>query len=201
MAALVALLLSAAFGAGTQFLGSLVHHPWGADVASLSAPWLVLAFAAGCTQRTPLRAAMTGLVSTYAALAGYLLMTDSPVEGAHYSLANARGFLMSNVAVVAGSLVTGPLFGWLGQRWRERRALGGALLAAGALCLEPVARRVPLGTVHAIGHGYAITSPIGSRSVVLAEVAAGLALAGYAALRSPARRATPRRPTRPGRRA
>ena len=47
------LLLAAAFGAGDRYLGSLVHHPWGADVASLSAPWLLLAFLAGATQRNP----------------------------------------------------------------------------------------------------------------------------------------------------
>jgi hypothetical protein len=37
-------------------------------------------------------------------------------------------------------LVTGPLFGLLGQRWRTRRSWVSAALVASALCLEPPAR-------------------------------------------------------------
>ena len=172
----LALVLSAAYGAGTQFLGARVLG-WGPEVAQLSAPWLVIAFLAGATQRTPRRAALLGLGATAAALTGYWLMTDSPVEGAQYTLANAHGFFVSNAFVVVGGLATGPLFGWFGQRWWTRRALLGALVTAAALCLEPLARRVPVGVVHAIGHDYAITNPIGSPLVVVAEVATGLVLA------------------------
>ena len=78
------LLLAAAFGAGDQYLGSLVHHPWGADVASLSAPWLVARLPRRRDAAEPRRAALLGLGSTFAALVGYLLLTDSPLEGAQY---------------------------------------------------------------------------------------------------------------------
>jgi hypothetical protein len=176
MGVALALVLSAAYGAGTQFLGARVPG-WGPDVAMLSAPWLVIAFAAGCTQKTPRRAALLGLGATAAALTGYWLMTDSPVEGAQYTLANAHGFLVSNVFTVIGGLVTGPLFGWFGHQWRMRRVLLGALVTAAAVCLEPLARRTPLGDVHAFGHGYVVANPIGSHAVILAEVAAGLVLA------------------------
>jgi hypothetical protein len=53
----LALALSVAFGAGDQYLGSLTGsgHLWAAgwssDVSLLSAPWLVLPFLAGATQR------------------------------------------------------------------------------------------------------------------------------------------------------
>jgi hypothetical protein len=60
--------------------------------------------------------------------------------------------------------VTGPVFGWFGQQWRTRRAIPGALVTAGALCLEPLARRATI-------------NPIGYRDVWLAEVVAGLMLA------------------------
>ena len=169
MSVVLALVLSAAFGAGDQYLGSLSAHPWGADVSLLSAPWLVLPFLAGATQREPRRAALIGLACTYAALLGYFMLTDSPLENAHYSLANARGFVISDPAVVLGGLVTGPLFGWFGQQWRTRRALLGAIAVALALCLEPVARR-------------ASVNPIRFRDVWVAEVAAGLVVAAYAAL-------------------
>lgn len=176
MGVAIALLVSAAYGAGTQYLGARVPG-WGPDVAMLSAPWLVIAFAAGCTQRTPRRAALLGLGATAAALAGYWLMTDSPVEGAQYTLASAHGFLVSNAFTVVGGLATGPLFGWFGHRWRTRRAVLGALVTAVALCLEPLVRRAPLGVVHAFGHGYLVANPIDSHAVMFAEVAAGLVLA------------------------
>ncbi|HZT93499.1 MAG TPA: DUF6518 family protein [Gaiellaceae bacterium] len=167
-----ALVAAAAFGAGDQYLGSghVFGSGWPTDVSLLSAPWLVLAFVAGSTQREPRRAALLGLGCTAAALLGYFLLTDSPLEGAHYSLANARGFFVSEHRVFLGAVLTGPLFGWLGQQWRTRRAIGGAIVTAAALCLEPVARR---GSV----------DPIRYRDVWLAEVAAGLALAAAVLVR------------------
>lgn len=170
------LLLSAAYGAGTQFLGAR-EIGWGGDVAQLSAPWLVIAFLAGATQLTPRRAALLGLGATYAALIGYGLMTDSPLEGAQYTIGNARSFVIGNAAWVVGGLVTGPLFGWFGQRWRKSRAIAGALAIAAALCLEPLARHIPDAVVRTLSGGYAGANPIGSHAVVVAEVAAGVASA------------------------
>jgi hypothetical protein len=66
--------------------------------------------------------------------------------------------------VFIGGILTGPLFGWFGQQWRTRRAIAGALVTAGALCLEPLAHRVSI-------------NPIRDRDVWLAEVAVGLVLA------------------------
>ena len=39
----LALVLSAAYGAGTQYLGARIPG-WGPDAAQLSAPWLAIAF-------------------------------------------------------------------------------------------------------------------------------------------------------------
>ena len=170
MAVALAIVLSVAFGAGDQYLGSLTGsgHVWAAgwssDISLLSAPWLVLPFLAGATQRLPRRAALLGLVCTYAALLGYAVMTLSPIEHAHLTVATLRGFAISERSVLVGGIVTGPLFGWFGQRWRTRREIWGALLTAAVLCLEPLARRLTI-------------DPIRYRSVWLAEVAAGLVLA------------------------
>jgi hypothetical protein len=82
MVILVALALAAAFGGADQYLGSLSAHPLATDVSLLSAPWLLLAFIAGWTQREPRRAAFLGLACTLSALIGYGLMTLSPVEQA-----------------------------------------------------------------------------------------------------------------------
>jgi len=144
-------------------------HPWMADVSLLSAPWIVLAFLAGYTQREPKRAALLGLGCTLAALVGYGLMTLSPVENAQITATSVRGFVISEQRVILGGLVAGPLFGLFGYRWRVDRAWLGALAAAAALCLEPLAR---------IQVGQAIRS----HTVLLAEVAIGLAMATYVAV-------------------
>jgi hypothetical protein len=171
MVTALALVLAALFGAGDQYLGSVSMHPWMHDVSLLSAPWLVVPFLAGCTQREPKRAALLGLACTFSALIGYGLMTLSPVENAHLSGAGIAGFVRSEGGVFIGGVVTGPVFAWFGHRWRVHRAWRGALATAAALCLEPLVR-IPAG--HAIR----------SSTVVLAEVAVGIALVTYIAVRS-----------------
>jgi Family of unknown function (DUF6518) len=171
MGVVVALALAAAFGGANQYLGSLSAHPWAADVSLLSAPWIVLAFIAGWTQREPRRAALLGLGCTASALVGYGLMTLSPVENAHLTLQTATGFTRSESRVIGGAFVTGPLFGWLGSRWRTDRTWLGALAAAGAVCLEPLAHVVA-------------GSAIRFTAVWVAECAVGLALVLYVATAS-----------------
>ena len=161
----IALVLSAAFGAGDQYLGSghVFGLGWPTDVSLLSAPWILLPFVVGATQREPRRAALLGLACTYAALLGYCVMTLSPAESAHFTLTTFRGFAYSNRNVLVGGLATGPLFGWFGQQWRSGTMLAGALLVAAAFSLEPLARRLN-------------DNPIRHERVTVVEVAAGLLL-------------------------
>jgi len=166
----VALGLAAAFGAGDQYLGDLARHPWGA-VRSLSAPWLLLAFVAGRTQREPRRAATLGLACTYAALCGYGLMILRPGGAHHLTLGTALAYVGHERAVFLASLLTAPLFGWFGWRWRDGSAIAGALVTAAALCLEPFARAVT-------------ERPIRFLDVAIVEVVAGLALAAAVLARS-----------------
>jgi hypothetical protein len=139
----LALLLSAAFGAGDQYLGSLTGSGhlwatgWSTDVSLLSAPWLVLPFVAGAT-RDPRRAALLGLACAYMALVGYGLLMVSPVENARVTLATVRGFLVSERSVFVGGIVTGPLFGWFGQQWRRYRDVWLAEVAAGLVLAAAV---------------------------------------------------------------
>ena len=170
MVTALALLVAALFGAGDQYLGSFSMHPWMADASLLSAPWLVLAFLAGCTQREPKRAALLGIGCTYAALIGYGVMTLSPIENAHLSAATMGAFVRSEGGVFIGGVVTGPLFAWFGQRWRAHHAWQGAVATAAALYFEPLLR-IPTG--HAIR----------SSTVLLAEVAVGIAMVTYIATR------------------
>jgi hypothetical protein len=164
---LVVIALAAAFGGADQYLGSLSAHPSATAVSLLSAPWLLVAFAAGWTQPTPRRAMALGATSTVAALGGYWLMTLSPVEGAQFGVGTVRGLLFSQSVLIVGAFLTGPLFGWLGNRWRNERWWAAAVIAAAAFCLEPLA--------HA-----ALGSAIRSPSVWQGEVALGMLMAIYA---------------------
>jgi hypothetical protein len=168
MVVVVALALAAAFGGADQYLGSLSAHPLAADISLLSAPWLLLAFVAGWTQREPKRAALVGLACTITALVGYGLMTLSPVEKAHLTPQSVAAFVLSESPVIVGGVFIGPLFGWFGSRWRNDRAWFGALIAAAAISLEPLA--------HA-----AVGDAIRFRTVWLAEVAVGLVMMIYVA--------------------
>ena len=174
VAVIISLGLSFLFGAGDQYFGSFPQHPIMTQVSLLSAPWLAMAFLAGWTQLMPGSAMLLGVACTCAALIGYGAMTLSPLENAHYSAQTIAGFVTSESAVIAGGALTGPLFGWLGYRWRTQRAWGGALGTASTFCLEPLARAVVL--MHepfARVGGRAITAT----AVLAGEGAVGLILA------------------------
>jgi len=138
-----------AFGAVDQYLGSRVmlgdHFAfglWASTVSAMSAPWLLLPFLVGCGEARGGRAAVLGLTVTMAALSGYFTLMWSPVEGVALlrSLPHLGILLASQRANIVGGLLTGPLFGYLGQRWRTGRSWAAAALLAGAFCLEPLAR-------------------------------------------------------------
>jgi hypothetical protein len=141
MAFILAVVIGGMFGTADQYLGSVSHIPWLVETSLLSAPWLVLPFVFGCTQRRLGRAMTIGCVATAAALLGYFIMTLTPVEGVHLngSIGPILALLHSEARVILGGVVTGPLYGYLGFRWRTTRAWLSASLVAGAICLEPLA--------------------------------------------------------------
>jgi hypothetical protein len=172
MSYVLAAVLGLAFGAGDQYLGTLSWiGPWTSTVAQVSAPWLVVPFLVGTTEARPRRAMMLGLVTTVAALVGYFAMTYSPMEIHPWSVARFVTGMRSvatsgyNPAYILGGIATGPLFGWLGQRWRVQRAWISAVLVIGALCLEPLAR-LAVGQI-----------PYQARMVWAVEVAVGVVAA------------------------
>jgi hypothetical protein len=148
MAYFLVALFGLAFGAAVQQLGASTSEvgPWASTAAQMSAPWLVLPFLVGTSQQDARRAAVLGLVVTASALVGYFAMTYSPLEIHPWTLDRFTSGLVAvttsgyNPLYILGGLVTGPLFGLLGQRWRLRRAWISAAMVAGALCLEPLAR-------------------------------------------------------------
>jgi hypothetical protein len=129
------------FGAGSQYLGSRSALPWLAEASLLSAPWLVLPFLVGWSERTAKRAIAVGCVATVAALIGYFVMTLSPFESIHLhgSIAPIIALARSESKVLVGAIFTSPLYAYLGYRWRRERAWLSAALVGGALCFEPLA--------------------------------------------------------------
>ncbi len=178
MVFLFAVAFGLVFGGADQYLGSRVTlGPWASSVSAMSAPWLALPFVFGSAELERRRAVVVGLTVTLAALAGYFALTLSPWEGV--PLGRFPGDLValahSNIRNIAGGLVSGPLFGALGWRWRTTRSWASAGLLAAAFCLEPVARL-------AVGQ---LSSPAAVWGI---EVALGVLLAGYVVIIGAARR-------------
>ena len=144
----VAAIAGLAFGMADQYLGSLSSRigGWAAAVSQLAAPWMVLPFLAGMTQNRARRAMAVGVVATVAGLLGYFGRTCSPWETIPVvEFPRCFVFLVRapyNPVWIAGGLVTGPLFGYLGHRWRVDKWWLGAALVTAAFLLEPLARRV-----------------------------------------------------------
>jgi len=188
MAFLVAAVGGLAFGGVDQYLGTVrflaLFGSWPSVVSGMSAPWLLLPFLVGCTQREPRRAMLLGLVATLAALLGYFALTLSPLEGVAVSRFPTAfvALVREDRLWVVGGLIFGPLYGLLGQRWRVGRSRIGIGLVAGAFCLEPFVRQA-LGRLGTAG------------PVWVAEVAAGAALAVTLVVLSRRRRDPPQAPS------
>jgi hypothetical protein len=144
---LVAILVGLAFGAGDQWLGTIhaLNHlgPWAVSISQMAALWVLLPFLFGCSQKRPREATLVGLTTTVAALLGYWAMTVSPMEGVALKSAPsaAAAWLGGNVLYWLAGLVTGPLFGYLGYRWRRDDWFAGPALLTAVFLLEPIARR------------------------------------------------------------
>ena len=185
VAYLIAIVAGLVFGAVDQFLGTIHFGPWGWTVSGMSAPWLILPFLAGTTQERRWRAMVLGLVVTLAALAGYFAMSNSPMEGAPLGRFFDRVVTMIvsgyNPLWIVGGIVTGPLYGFLGHRWRVARSWISATLVTVALCLEPLARKfagmlsgspvvwgteIAIGTVVAVWFAFVIATSRRARETV-----------------------------------
>src|ERR1700677_3951198 len=123
----VILIGAAVFGAIDQYLGAQ-YSPFLIEVSGLSAPWLLLPFLAGASQPAIRPVALLGLATTWLAIAAYSFMNVSPMEGVHLTSQVYLESLARQWPWLAGGLVTGPLYGWLGHCFRTRRSLTVGLL-------------------------------------------------------------------------
>ena len=206
-AVIIALIAAAVFGAVDQYLGTL-RSAFLTEVSGMSAPWLLVPFLAGAAQPGQRRAALVGLTATWLSVLAYVVMIVSPMEGTHLGSRPAGligswnqlspGLMLATLASqwlwFAGGLFTGPIYGWLGYRWRVRRSWAAALLAVLPPLLEPAVRWLGARLAPPDAGGLPLQWP-GSGPAVIAEVielAIGIALTSVA-VTSMARARVPRR--------
>lgn len=185
--AVIALTAAVAFGAADQYLpvaipmsSHLGAYLFAVEVSKMSAPWLLVPFLVGAWQGSQRRAALLGLAATWLAVLAYVLMIVSPMEGVHLTPTTVAFSLASQWPWFAGGLITGPLYGWLGHRWRARRSPAVALFAVLPVALEPAIRwlatRLALSGIGWLAFSWPVP---GSGTVAeLAELAIGLLLTG-----------------------
>jgi hypothetical protein len=131
--------VTAAFGAIDQYFGAQ-YSPFLIEVSGLSAPWLLVPFLAGASQPAARPAALLGWATTWLAIVAYTFMEFSPVEGTQLTPHAYLACLVRQWPWIAGGLLTGPLYGWLGHRFRAHRSWAAGLLAALPVFLEPAGR-------------------------------------------------------------
>lgn len=139
---LCVLLLAGAFGAAAgAFKGS--DPGLRNEIGNLSAPWLLVAFLPALHCRSAIRGALTGLLSTLVALAGFYAAVTAVLAG-HLGGGGYRAELLveseaNRIYFIAG-MVTGPILGavgaWAGRRGSlAPRIIVGALLAGEILAV------------------------------------------------------------------
>jgi hypothetical protein len=118
---------------------------------NLSAPWVLVAFAAGAQTPRIRSAAVLGLLATMTALVAFYAVTTLFMDlGGHGYGGNLRLELSANRGYLEGGLVSGLLFGALGGWWRRSRPVRASILVGVLLMAEPIVL-VVLGAVHSGG--------------------------------------------------
>jgi len=146
-------------------------------VGNFSAPWAVLAFGAGWTQRSRLWAAIGGVAAEVACVVGFYgqFLTVDPGRLGFFrptglltlietGLSQWLWFIAPWVAVAIGA---GAVYGLLGRWWGQSRSIVAGVAIALPFIVEPVAWRVYVG----FGKGPLV--------VWLVEIAVGITLLGW----------------------
>ena len=145
--AVLALVAGLAFGRGMSIIPSPHDYQvfW---IGNLCAPWLALAFLAGLTQGTRLRALAVGATTEVACMVGFyahFLFLGGPQAlglpaaspAVHYIRADLLHWLHFIAPWVAVALAAGLVYGFLGYWWKTSRPTAGAAALALPFISEP----------------------------------------------------------------
>jgi hypothetical protein len=146
-----------AFGRGMSIIPSpdAVGVFW---VGNLCAPWLVIAFLAGRHQQTWVRAAVAGMIAETGCVVGFYahflflgplahgLPRDTPFLD--YAPAALTSWLHFIAFWLLMALISGTLYGVLGQWWRRSAPIAGALALGLPFVAEPGLWTIREGNLH-----------------------------------------------------
>ena len=135
------LVVAAAFGAVEQRAGAGTEHPaFVSALAEMAAPWLALPFLAGASWASRRRVRLLGLAVALVAVAGFLVASVGVVQTFTSGPSALLWAMLFQLPWLLGAAVSGPVYGWLGYRWRVTRSWWAALAATAPFMLEPVVR-------------------------------------------------------------
>ena len=135
------LVAAAAFGAVEQRAGAGAGYPaFVTALGGMSAPWLVLPFLAGASRASRRSALVLGFAVVLVAVVGFLDASVGLVQTFTSAPSAVLWAMLGQLPWLLGAMVSGPVYGLLGYRWRVTRSWWLALAATAPVMLEPALR-------------------------------------------------------------
>jgi DNA-binding beta-propeller fold protein YncE len=133
------LVAAAAFGVVEQWAGA-ARPGLVAALGGVSAPWLALPFLAGALPRSRRGALVLGLAAVLVAIAAFVTARWGFVQTFGSGPATFLWTVLDQFEWLFGAVVSGPVYGWLGRRWRATRSWLAALAVTVPVMIEPALR-------------------------------------------------------------
>jgi DNA-binding beta-propeller fold protein YncE len=133
------LVAAAVFGAVEQRAGA-GHPAFVAALGGMSAPWLVLPFLVGASRASRRSALALGFAVALVAVAGFLAASTGLVQTFTRGPSAVLWAMLGQLPWLLGAMVSGPVYGLLGYRWRVTRSWWLALAATAPVMFEPALR-------------------------------------------------------------
>jgi len=133
------LVAAAAFGAVEQWAGT-GHSAFVTALGGMAAPWLVLPFLVGASRASRGGARVHGFAVALVAVIGFLTANAGPVQALTSGPSAVLWAMLDQLPWLFGAVVSGPVYGLLGYRWRVTRSWPVALAVSAPVMLEPALR-------------------------------------------------------------
>jgi Family of unknown function (DUF6518) len=133
------LVVAAVFGAVEQWAGA-GHPAFVTALGGMSAPWLFLPFLVGASRASRGSALVLGFAVVLVAVAGFLAASAGLVQTFTSGPSAVLGAMLGQLPWLLGAVVSGPVYGLLGYRWRVPGSWRLALAVTAPVMLEPALR-------------------------------------------------------------